>query len=151
MEHSLEQDRQMQVEDKVEHYLTTISKNNSLLLKLSEAGLDRFLEDELYFNAGAFLLLRSVTSCVNLGIHIVVTHGLTKPKGVFELFDILALREIIPQDLAEKLRALVRIRDQLTLLDPNLDMLDVFNAIRHNLTDIVAFQKHVMTWLHPTR
>jgi len=57
------------MQDRVDYYFDQINKNNSLLLKLSEAGLDRFIEDELSFNAGCFLLQRSIGGCINLHHH----------------------------------------------------------------------------------
>jgi len=135
--------------DRIGYYLKQIDSNNALLLRISEAGLDRFIEDELAFNAGCFLLQRSLGSCINLGIHIITTHGFQKPESYHAIFDILASENVIPLDLAEKLQTLVSIRNQLVNLDPELDVLIVFNAIRHDLANILAFEKHVLNWLRP--
>ena len=137
------------MQDRVDYYFDQINKNNSLLLKLSEAGLDRFIEDELSFNAGCFLLQRSIGGCINLGIHIITTHGFPKPESYHNIFDILASQKVIPEALAEKLKNVVSIRNQLVNLDPQLDALSIFNAIRHDLANIVAFEKHVLNWLRP--
>ena len=135
--------------DRIGYYLKQIDRNNALLLRISEAGLDMFIEDELAFNAGCFLLQRSLGSCINLGIHIITTHGLQKPESYHAIFSILASENVIPLDLAEKLQALVSIRNQLVNLDPELDILTVFNAIRHDQANILAFEQHVLNWLHP--
>ncbi len=138
-----------QAGDRVGYYLKQIDKNNALLLRISESGLDMFIEDELTLNAGCFLLQRSVAGCINLGIHIITTHEFQMPESYHTIFDILASEKVIPQDLAKKLQTLVSVRNQLVNLDPELDVLTVFNAIRHDLASILAFEKHVLNWLRP--
>ncbi len=135
--------------DRIEYYIRQIDKNNALLLRISEAGLDTFVQDELAFSAGCFLLQRSVGGCINLGIHIITTHGFEKPESYRAIFDILASKNVIPKELAEKLQNLASIRNQLVNLDPELDVLTVFKAIRHDLASILAFEKHVLNWLQP--
>jgi len=137
------------MQDRVDYYFGQIDKNNSLLLRLSEAGLDRFIEDELSFNAGCFLLQRSIGGCINLGIHIITTQGFSKPQSYHGIFDTLASQKVIPEELAERLKNIVSIRNQLVNLDPELDALSIFNTIRHDLANIVAFEKHVLNWLRP--
>lgn len=136
--------------DRIGYYLKQIDRNNGLLLKISEAGLDGFIEDELAFNAGCFLLQRSLGSCINLGVHIITTHGFEKPESYYAIFNILASENVIPLELAGKLQNLVSIRNQLVNLDPELDTLTVFNAIRHDQPNILAFEKHILNWLHST-
>ena len=135
--------------DRVGYYLKQIDKNNALLLRVSEGGLDTFIEDELALNAGCFLLQRSVAGCINLGIHIITTHEFQMPESYHAIFDILASENVIPYDLAKKMQNIVSIRNQLVNLDPELDILAVFNAIRHDLASILAFEKHVLNWLRP--
>ncbi|HUT02909.1 MAG TPA: DUF86 domain-containing protein [bacterium] len=137
------------MQDRIDYYFGQIDKNNSLLLRLSETGLDRFIEDELSFNAGCFLLQRSIGACINLGIHIITTHGFSKPQSYHDIFDTLASQKVIPEDLAERLKDVLSIRNQLVNLDPELDALSIFNTIRHDLANIVAFEKHVLNWLRP--
>jgi len=136
--------------DRIDYYLKQIDKNNALLLRISEVGLDRFIEDELVFNAGCFLLQRSLGSCINIGADIITTHGFRKPESNHDVFVILASENVIPPELAQKLQKLVSIRDQLVNLDPELDILSVFEAIRHDLASILAFEKHILGWLSPS-
>ncbi|MBN1592073.1 MAG: DUF86 domain-containing protein [Candidatus Coatesbacteria bacterium] len=135
--------------DRIGYYLKQIDANNALLLKISQKGLDVFIEDELVFNAGCFLLQRSIAGCINLGIHIITTHDFQTPESYDAIFDTLASREVIPLQLADRLKGLVAIRSQLVNLDPELDTLTVFNAIRHELVSILAFEKHILNWLRP--
>lgn len=136
--------------DRTDYYLKQIDKNNALLLRISEEGLDRFIEDELVFNAGCFLLQRCLGSCINLGADIVTAHGFRKPTSNRDVFVILASENVIPPELAQRLQNAVSIRDQLVNLDPQLDVLSVFEAIRHDLASILAFEKHILSWLSPS-
>ena len=149
MERTLDRNEAEGPEDRVAYYLKQIDKNNALLLRISEAGLDTFVEDELAFNAGCFLLQRSVGGCINLGIHIIATHDFQKPDSYHAIFDILVSENVIPWELATKLQNLASIRNQLVNLDPELDILTVFKAIRHDLASILAFEKHVLNWVQP--
>jgi len=135
--------------DRIKYYIKQIDDNNKLLLELSVAGLKRFLDDELQFNAGCFLLQRSVGSCINLGLYVIAEHRLSLPDSYRDVFEVLANESIITEELSSKLCQLVTLRNQLVNLDPELEPLSVFKAIRHNLADIVAFEKHVLNWLKP--
>ena len=151
MKGTFELDDRDLIDHDLDYYLKQINSNNALLMEISKAGLEKFLEDEFYFSAGCFLLQGSVGSCINLGIHIVTAHGLQKPPDHHTIFDMLISCKVIPSDLGPKLKSLISIRDRLVNLDPELDPLTVFGAIRHNLSDILAFQKHVVKWLQPTQ
>ena len=135
--------------DRVGYYLKQIGKSNALLLRISENGLDTFIEDEMALNAGCFLLQRSVAGCINLGIHIITTHDFRTPESYHAIFDILTSENVIPPGLAPKMQSIASIRNQLVNLDPELDILTVFNAIRHDLSSILAFEKHIINWLSP--
>ena len=151
MDRVSEEGREDQVQKRIDYFIKQIDRNNGLLLTIAQAGLERFLKDKVYFSAGCFLLQGSVGSCINLGLHIIAANGFRKPESYSEIFEILAAEKIIPHELAEKLGLLVSLRNKLVNLDPELDALAIFDAIRHNLPDIIGYQKAVLGHLRPMR
>ncbi len=104
---------------------------------------DHFKQDAIIVN-----LLRATEQVIDMANHVIKKRKLGLPKESIESFEILAKAQVIPDELARKLRGMVGFRNILVHEYQQLDMTILVDVIQHRLDDLILFSNHVMAYLH---
>jgi uncharacterized protein YutE (UPF0331/DUF86 family) len=107
-----------------------------------------FEEDLMKQDAIAVNLQRAAEQVIDLANHVIKKRKLGLPKESRESFEILAGANVIPRDLADKLKGMVGFRNILVHQYEDLDVKIMIDVIEHHLDDLVVFTNHVLEYMH---
>jgi len=103
-----------------------------------------FEKDHLKQDAIAINLQRAAEQAIDLANHVIRKGKLGLPKESRESFDILAEENVIPGELADKLKGMVGFRNIMVHEYQDLDIKIMVDIIEHRLDDLIVFTNHVM-------
>lgn len=112
----------------------------------------KFLADSLIADASERRLQVAMQACIDVANHIVAQMALEKPKKENkEVFLILAKHKIIDKDLAEKLVCMAGMRNVLVHQYTEVARDKVYQAIKHDLSDIEEYVAQIQKFLDKER
>lgn len=100
--------------------------------------LDRFRANPKSYYAVCFLFVIAIESLVDIGQY-VLTNRKKRAESQRDVIRLLAQERVLPPDLAERLLDVLRFRNILIHVYPNLDDAKVASYLQHNLDDFDAF------------
>lgn len=106
-----------------------------------------FEADFMKQDAIAANLQRAAEQTIDLANHAIRKGKLGLPKDSRDSFDILAAAEVIPADLAEKLKGMVGFRNVLVHDYRELDLGIMKDVIEHRLDDLIRFTNDILNYL----
>jgi uncharacterized protein YutE (UPF0331/DUF86 family) len=106
-----------------------------------------FEEDHLKQDAIAVNLQRAAEQVIDLANHVIKKKKLGLPKESKESFDILARADVIPGELAGKLKGMVGFRNILVHQYEDLDLEIMVDVIEHHLDDLVDFTNYALGYM----
>jgi uncharacterized protein YutE (UPF0331/DUF86 family) len=84
-------------------------------------------------------LERAVQTCVDIAAHVISETDASPPDTMTESFSRLAALELLPPQLAERMRKAVGLRNILVHHYTNIDWTIIYEVITHHLNDFVWF------------
>jgi len=90
----------------------------------------------------------AIEGCLNIGGHIISADELGAPQDYADIFDLLNKAKIIDADFAEKMKKIARFRNRLVHLYWNIDLEQLYNILKNNLTDFDEYLKFITTYLN---
>ncbi len=133
--------------EKVERLFSELDEYLLSINELKDLSLNEYLTEKKNTYSGRYLLQISIETCINIGNHIISTEKLGLPKEYAETFRILSKKEIISNDLEEKLILMTRFRNRIVHLYWDIDDEFVKKIIEENLEDFYLFQKAIKHFL----
>ncbi len=106
-----------------------------------------FEADFMKQDAIAANLQRAAEQTIDLANHAIRKGKLGLPKDSRDSFDILTAADVIPSDLAEKLKGMVGFRNVLVHDYRELDLNIMKDVIEHRLDDLIRFTNDVLAYL----
>ncbi len=103
-----------------------------------------FEKDYLKQDAIAANLQRAAEQVIDLANHVIRKKKLGLPKESKESFEILAAADIIPQDLADKLKGMVGFRNIMVHQYQEMDIKIMIDVIEHHLDDLIVYTNHLI-------
>jgi uncharacterized protein YutE (UPF0331/DUF86 family)/predicted nucleotidyltransferase len=124
-------------------YLKQLREAVTILHDLGKTKREEFTTDYRVYGLAEHYLQLAIEACLQICGILVVSFGLRKPEGYYELLSIVAAQQIIPQTLAYRLEILTNLRDTL-VHDPNTLNRDLlYDHIQNRLGDLEAFASTV--------
>lgn len=93
--------------------------------------------------AGRYLVQASAQICIDLANHLISSEGWRVPRDFRDAFTVLEERGIIEAGLAERMRAMVGLRNRLVHLYAEVNDSRVHTALREGLGDLDAFARAI--------
>lgn len=106
-----------------------------------------FEEDYMRQDAIAINLQRAAEQAIDLANHAIKKGKLGLPKESKESFEILAAANIIPRELANKLKGMVGFRNILVHEYQEFDVRIMKDVVEHHLDDLIDFTNYVMDYM----
>ncbi len=126
---------------RVRRLLEALSENRTRLSQLASMPVDRYVEQQAF--AGRYLVQASAQVCIDLANHLISSEGWRVPRDFRDAFTVLEERGILDARLAERMRALVGLRNRLVHLYAEVDDSRVHRALSEGLSDLDAFARSV--------
>ena len=106
--------------------------------------------EEDYFKKEALVpkILEAVAHVIDMANDVIKIRKLALPKESRESFEILAKAQVIPAELAGKMKGMVGLCHILVNEFLQLDMTSFVDVIQHRLDDLILFSNHIMAYLH---
>lgn len=93
--------------------------------------------------ARRYAVQSAAQACIDLANHVIASEGWRVPADYGEAFTVLAEHDVIPEDLADRLRALAGLRNLLVHLYDEIDDDRVAREARSGIGDIEAIARAV--------
>lgn len=134
-------------EVRVLRLLRSVTEDLSLLEQESAAD-DARREDTMWLRGVKYTFVTAIEACVDVAQHVCSAEGWGPPSDNGDAIRLLGEHSVLPRELAASLRRAVGFRNVLvheyvTVSD------DIVVARLQDLTDLLAFVRHVTTWLVP--
>lgn len=130
---------------RVRRLLEALSENRARLTELASMPVDRYIGEQAF--AGRYLIQASAQICIDLANHLISSEGWRVPQDFRDAFTVLEEQGIIDGVLAERMRALVGLRNRLVHLYAEVDDSLVHRALGEGLGDFDAFARSVATFV----
>ena len=105
-----------------------------------------FEKDHLKQDAIAINLQRAAEQAIDLANHVIRKSRLGLPKESRESFDILARENIIPREMADKMKGMVGFRNIMVHEYQALDIRIMTDVIERRLDDLITFTDRIMDY-----
>lgn len=125
---------------RVRRLLEALSENRARLSELASISVDRYVEQPAF--AGRYLVQASAQVCIDLANHLISSEGWRVPRDFRDAFTVLEEHGVIEGALAERMRALVGLRNRLVHLYAEVDDSRV-HPLSEGLDDLDAFARGV--------
>lgn len=89
----------------------------------------------------------AIEGCLNIGAHIISADELGAPKDYADIFELLAKAKIINADFADRMKKMAGFRNRLVHLYWDIDLNQLYNILKNNLTDFDEYLKAISTYL----
>lgn len=89
----------------------------------------------------------AIEGCLNIGAHIISADELGAPKDYTDIYELLAKADVINADFADKMKKMARFRNRLVHLYWDIDLKQLYNILKNNLTDFDEYLKAISTYL----
>lgn len=89
----------------------------------------------------------AIEGCLNIGAHIISADELGAPKDYADIYELLAKANVINADFADKMKKMARFRNRLVHLYWDIDLKQLYNILKNNLTDFDEYLKAISTYL----
>ena len=105
--------------------------------------------EEDYYKKEALVpkIMEAVAHVIDMANDVIKIRKLALPKESRESFEILAKAQVIPAELAGKMKGMVGLCHSLVFEHLHLDMAILVDVIEHRLDDLILFSNYVMTYL----
>jgi uncharacterized protein YutE (UPF0331/DUF86 family) len=130
---------------RVRRLLTALSDHRARLAELASMPIDDYVEQQAF--AGRYLVQASAQICIDLANHLISSEGWRVPRDFRDAVTVLEEGGIVEAELAERMRALVGLRNRLVHLYAEVDDARVHGALSEGLADLDAFARAVATFV----
>jgi uncharacterized protein YutE (UPF0331/DUF86 family) len=131
----------------IEKLLAYIQEMLNRLRLQQGKSLAEFESDFLSVDAALHEMQTMREAVSDIAIHLVAGGNLGTPTDRPMAVDLLAQHQILPRDLADRIMQAVRMRNILVHHYPGVNVRKVYEAIQHDLGDIVDFCAEVVAYL----
>jgi len=132
---------------KIEKQLHMLDKYLDILKQLSRLNLAEFNGDPRNYGSAERFLQLAIETTLNIGNHIISTHGFEAPQDYSDIFLILGKHNVLPDTFAGELTNMARFRNRLVHIYWDLDTSRVHNIIQTKLGDFEDFKRYIMRFL----
>lgn len=129
--------------DLVQTKLEKLQQYVALLEKLSKQPMESFVSDAFVRGNVERYLQLSIQACLDIGNHLLASNSTISPEAYRDIFIYLGEKNIIPQELAEKIAPLAGLRNILVHDYMEVDITRLFSFLKNDLTDFKRFAEHI--------
>lgn len=108
---------------------------------------DEFKQDRRTHNAAAYQLQTAVEAVTDIANHLVAALGLGQPKERADSVMLLAQAEILPNDLAKRLKTAIGMRNKLVHGYVDLMLESLYRTLQEDLGDLEEFSRQIVRFL----
>ena len=119
----------------------------SLLQKLSEQPLSRFLSDPFVQGNVERYLQLSIQVSLDIGNHILAEIETRAPEEYRDIFILLGENKVVPVDLAKKMAPLAGLRNILVHDYLEIDLKRIYKFLKNDLSDFSEFAKYISKYV----
>ncbi|MEK7066616.1 MAG: DUF86 domain-containing protein [Patescibacteria group bacterium] len=119
--------------------MSSIEEHLRRVKELPSISLDEFRKDTSAQDILLFNLTQAIQNCIDIAAHIVSDEGWGVPGTQSDMFEILAEKSVISEELAERLIAMVGFRNRVIHEYEKLNLDIVYNVWQERLKDIENF------------
>ena len=119
--------------------VSSIEEHLRRVKELPSISLDEFRKDTSAQDILLFNLTQAIQNCIDIAAHIVSDEGWGVPGTQSDMFEILAEKSVISEELAERLIAMVGFRNRVIHEYEKLNLDIVYNVWQERLKDIENF------------
>lgn len=127
--------------DRVRQLLGALAEYREALGELAELSVTRYGGTDAI--AGRYLVQVSAQTCIDLANHVISSSGWRVPHDYADAFTVLAENAVVDTELAERLRALARLRNLLVHAYGEVDDSLVHDSLPEGLGDLDAFARAI--------
>ncbi|MGH2992453.1 MAG: type VII toxin-antitoxin system HepT family RNase toxin [Solirubrobacterales bacterium] len=127
--------------DRVRQLLDALSDYRTSLAELAELPAERYGGRDAI--AGRYLVQVSAQTCIDLANHVISSSGWRVPRDYADAFTVLEENAVLDAGLAERLRALARLRNLLVHAYGDVDDSLVHTSLHEDLDDLDAFARAI--------
>lgn len=119
----------------------------SLLEEYREKALKDYLKNLTIQLSTERALVTCINICIDIGAHILSTHGKNTADSYSEIFLLLGKEKIIPTDFAEVMREMVAFRNRLGHFYLEINQEIVYDILQTHLSDFTRFKQLILQML----
>ena len=119
--------------------VSSIEEHLRRVKELPSISLDEFRKDTSAQDILLFNLTQAIQNCIDIAAHIVSDEGWGVPGTQSDMFEILAEKSVISEELAERLIAMVGFRNRVIHEYEKLNLDIVYNVWQERLRDVEEF------------
>lgn len=127
--------------DRARQLLDTIAAYRDQLAELAELPPERYRGRDAI--AGRYLVQVAAQACIDLANHVIASAGWRVPHDYADAFTVLEENGVLEDKLAERLRALARLRNLLVHVYADVDDSAVHRSLAEGLSDLDAFAQSI--------
>ncbi len=131
----------------IESRLRKLDRLVGRLKQFQSISVEEYLSDEDKQAIVERLLQLAIQSCIDIGNYVIARQKLDIPETEENVFLVLGKRGIIPSQLAERIKGMLRFRNILVHDYLEIDQRIVHNIIRSQLRDFEEYARAIVHWL----
>lgn len=132
---------------KIDEMLSNLKSYATVLKGLATTSKELFLSNPDKIGNAKYNMVIAIESCIDIAHHIIASEQYRIPSDNADGFTILHEQRVIPEDLAERLRAMARFRNRLVHLYWRIDDERVWEYLQTGLGDMDRFTVAVASFV----
>jgi len=133
--------------EKIEGLIRRLREYTGYLQEIAREDQADFLDDPKSMGSARYYLQVSIETCIGIANHIISTERLRAPRDYRDAFTVLNEAGVLSDDLTQKMRELVGLRNLLVHVYWDVDDETIYEGVQTELGDFEAFVEQVRAFL----